>query len=47
MATSLKASFAAKFEAKLIADTLCTEEISHARWLAERKYSNNEWNLRR
>jgi lipoate-protein ligase A len=47
MATSLKASFAAKFEAKLIADTLCTEEISHARWLAELKYSNNEWNLRR
>jgi lipoate-protein ligase A len=47
MATSLKTSFAAKFEAKLIADTLCTEEISHARWLAERKYSNNEWNLRR
>lgn len=47
MATSLKASFAAKFEAKLIADTMSTEEISHARWLAERKYSNNEWNLRR
>ena len=47
MATSLKASFAVKSEAKLIADTLSTEEISHARWLAERKYSNNEWNLRR
>jgi lipoate-protein ligase A len=47
MATLLKASFAAKFEAKLIADTLSTEEIGHARWLAERKYSNNEWNLRR
>jgi lipoate-protein ligase A len=47
MATSLKTSFAAKSEAKLIAVTLSTEEISHARWLAERKYSNNEWNLRR
>ena len=47
MATSLKTSFAAKFGAKLIADTLSTEEISHARWLAERKYSKNEWNLRR
>lgn len=47
MATSLKTSFAAKFEAKLIADTLSTEEISHARSLAERKYSKNEWNLRR
>ena len=47
MATSLKTSFAAKFEAKLIDDTLSTEEISHARWLAERKYSSNEWNLRR
>lgn len=47
MATSLKTSFAAKFEAKLIDDTLSTEEISHAMWLAERKYSSNEWNLRR
>ena len=47
MATSLKTSFAAKFEAKLIDDALSTEEISHARWLAERKYSSNEWNLRR
>jgi len=47
MATSLKTSFAAKFEAKLISDTLSTEEISHARWLAERKYSSKEWNLRR
>jgi lipoate---protein ligase len=47
MATSLKTSFAVKFEAKLIADTLSTEEISRARWLAEQKYSNKEWNLRR
>jgi lipoate---protein ligase len=47
MATSLKTSFAVKFEAKLIADTLSIEEISRARWLTERKYCNKEWNLRR
>ncbi len=47
MASSLKASFAAKFDAKLLADTMSTEEISRARWLAERKYSSREWNLRR
>jgi len=47
MATSLKTSFAAKFEAKLIADTLSTEQINRAKWLTERKYSNKEWNLRR
>jgi lipoate-protein ligase A len=47
MASSLKASFAAKFDAKLLADTMSTEEISRARWLAERKYSSIEWNLRR
>jgi lipoate-protein ligase A len=47
MATSLKTSFAAKFESKLITDALCPKEISRARWLAERKYSSKEWNLRR
>ena len=47
MATSLKTSFAAKFESKLITDALCPTEISRARWLAERKYSSKEWNLRR
>ncbi len=47
MATSLKTSFAAKFESKLITDALSTKEISRARWLAERKYSSKEWNLRR
>ena len=47
MATSLKTSFAAKFESKLITDALTTKEIVRARWLAERKYSSKEWNLRR
>jgi lipoate-protein ligase A len=47
MASSLKTSFATKFNAKLVADTVSTEEISRARWLAERKYSSKEWNLRR
>jgi lipoate---protein ligase len=47
MASSLKTSFAEKFHAKLVADTLSTEEISRAKWLAERKYSSKEWNFRR
>ena len=47
MATSLKTNFAAKFESKLITDALSTKEISRARWLANRKYSSKEWNLRR
>jgi lipoate---protein ligase len=47
MASSLKTSFAEKFDAKLVADSLSIEEISRAKWLAERKYSSKEWNLRR
>jgi lipoate-protein ligase A len=47
MASSLKTSFAEKFDAKLVADTMSTEEISRAKWLAERKYSSKEWNFRR
>jgi lipoate-protein ligase A len=47
MATSLKTSFAAKFESKLITDALSTKEISRATWLANRKYSSKEWNHRR
>jgi lipoate---protein ligase len=47
VALSLKTNFATKFDAKLQADSLSTEEISRARWLAERKYSSKEWNLRR
>ncbi|HEV3432983.1 MAG TPA: biotin/lipoate A/B protein ligase family protein [Nitrososphaera sp.] len=47
MATSLKNSFAEKFEAKLMVDTLSTKEINRAMWLAEQKYGNKEWNLKR
>ncbi len=47
MASSLKTSFAEKFDAQLVADNLSTEEISRAKWLAERKYSSKEWNFRR
>jgi lipoate-protein ligase A len=47
MASSLKTSFATKFDAKLLADTMSTEEINHANWLAERKYNSGEWNRRR
>jgi lipoate-protein ligase A len=47
MASSLKASFAEKFLAKLVADNLSAEEISCAKWLAEEKYSSKEWNFRR
>jgi lipoate---protein ligase len=47
MASSLKTSFAEKFHAELVADSLSTEEISRAKWLAERKYSSKEWNFRR
>jgi lipoate-protein ligase A len=47
MASSLKTSFAEKFDAKLVADSLSTEEIDYAKWLAERKYGSKEWNLRR
>jgi lipoate-protein ligase A len=47
MSSSLKTSFATKFDAKLLADTMSTEEINHANWLAERKYNSREWNRRR
>ena len=47
MASSLKTSFATKFDAKLLADTMSTKEINHAKWLAERKYNSREWNRRR
>jgi lipoate-protein ligase A len=47
MASSLKSNFATKFDAKLLADSMSTKEISRARWLAERKYSSKEWNFRR
>jgi len=47
MAWSLKTGFATKFDAKLVFDCLSTDEASHAKWLAERKFSSNEWNFRR
>jgi lipoate-protein ligase A len=47
MASSLKTTFATKFDAKLLADTMSTEEINHAKWLAERKYNSRGWNRRR
>src|SRR3712207_8158490 len=42
MATSLKTSFAAKFESKLITDALSTKEISRARWLARSEEHTSE-----
>ena len=47
MASTLKASFAEKFLATLVADNLSSEEISRAKWLAEEKYGSKEWNFRR
>jgi lipoate-protein ligase A len=47
MASSLKTSFSEKFDARLAADSLSTEEVSRAKWLAERKYSSKDWNFRR
>lgn len=47
MASSLKTSFATKFDAKLVSDCLSTDEVGRAKWLAERKFSSKEWNLRR
>ena len=47
MASSLKTSFATKFDAKLVSDCLSTDEVSRAKCLAEGKYSSKEWNLRR
>jgi lipoate-protein ligase A len=47
MASSLKSSFATKFNAELVSDILSSQEILRAKWLAERKYSSKEWNMRR
>jgi lipoate-protein ligase A len=47
MASSLKTSFATKFDAKLVSDCLSTHEVNHAKWLAEGKFSSKEWNFRR
>jgi lipoate-protein ligase A len=47
VASSLKASFATRFDSKLLADTMNTDEICRARGLAEQKYRSREWNFRR
>jgi lipoate-protein ligase A len=47
MRSSIKASFAEKFDAKLVADSLSTEEMSRAKWLAEQKYNSKVWTLKR
>jgi lipoate---protein ligase len=47
MASSLKTSFATKFDAELVSERLSSEEVDRAEWLAERKYSSKEWNFRR
>ncbi|MDQ4101577.1 MAG: lipoate--protein ligase family protein [Thermoproteota archaeon] len=47
MTTSLKTSFAERFECTLLEDTLNSKEINRANWLAERKYRSKEWNFRR
>jgi lipoate---protein ligase len=47
MASSLKTSFATKFDAELVSESLSSEEVNRAKWLAERKYSSKEWNFRR
>jgi lipoate-protein ligase A len=47
MAASLIASFGKKFEAALNADNLSEKESSRAKWLAEHKYSSDDWNLKK
>ena len=47
MRSSIKASFAEKFDSKLVADSLSTEEMRRAKWLAEQKYNSKEWTFKR
>jgi lipoate---protein ligase len=47
MASSLKSSFAQKFDADIVDYSLSAEEISRAEWLAEQRYCSKEWNFRR
>jgi lipoate---protein ligase len=47
MASSLKTSFATKFDARLVSDFLSTNEVSRAKCLTEEKFSSKEWNFRR
>ncbi len=47
MASSLKTSFATKFDAILVSDCLSIDEVNRAKRLAEGKFSSKEWNYRR
>jgi lipoate---protein ligase len=47
MASSLKTSFATKFDAVLVSDCLSVDEVNRAKRLAEGKFSSKEWNFRR
>jgi lipoate-protein ligase A len=47
MASSLKTSFATKFDAVLVSDCLSIDEVNRAKRLAEGKFSSKEWNFRR
>ena len=47
MASSLKTSFATKFDAVLVSDCLSIDEVNRAKRLAEAKFSSKEWNFRR
>src|SRR5919202_1519943 len=46
-ASSLKTSFATKFDAMLVSDCLSIDEVNRAKRLAEAKFSSKEWNFRR
>jgi lipoate---protein ligase len=47
MASSLKTSFATKFDAVPVSDCLSVDEVNRAKRLAEGKFSSKEWNFRR
>ena len=47
MASSVKISFAEKFDANIVSGSLSDEVINRAEWLADRRYGSNEWNFRR
>jgi lipoate---protein ligase len=47
MASSLKTSFATKFDAVLVSDCLSIDEVNRANRLAEGKFSSKEWNYKR
>lgn len=47
MASSVKISFAEKFDANIVSGSLSDEVINRAEWLADRRYGSKEWNFRR